>query len=492
MIRKLILVLALIPVGVFTVAPGNRARAKPSKPDKVAQLGAPLAKLVTRANARGFSRVEAAPGNTVFSPAGELHALAPVALGAAGETRARLESEYGFPSADSELAAAVTGYFAEANRDAARYSSQTGFLLSGDFPPRAGFVENLKKLPGTELISTQASSGFLFGLIGGSDGFATGQAAVSDWLKRKSRLKLSEGEVGSLLPRSCAADSTWVFSSLNANYFKGEWLLRFEPSLTTARPFHADSSTRDVATMQMECDGIIAGDMLWLEPASYTAGVRQTTHRPRWGTLDNDVPASPFHQYLKLRFNDRRHAMIILLPKWNKASGESPLAALTALEGKLHGRALADTVEKICDDGECATVNVRLPKFSLRSTHDLAPDSTIVSAVANPWVADFSPMSAAVEGDWLKRKNVVLGSARQICEIEVHEDGAKAASVTVEHGVSIGCAAGAGPDMIYDFIADHPFLFALVDEQTGAVIFLGRVTELPECPAKSRKPNRAR
>jgi serpin B len=51
--------------------------------------------------------------------------------------------------------------------------------------------------------------------------------------------------------------------------------------------------------------------------------------------------------------------------------------------------------------------------------------------------------------------------------VEVNEEGTEAAGAT---GVTIGVTS-VGPM----FVADHPFLFLILDRVTGSILFLGRV-----------------
>lgn len=56
--------------------------------------------------------------------------------------------------------------------------------------------------------------------------------------------------------------------------------------------------------------------------------------------------------------------------------------------------------------------------------------------------------------------------------IEVNEEGSEAAAVT---SVEEQCTS-AGPQV--SFIADRPFIFAIADEDTDTVLFLGKVVRL--------------
>jgi serpin B len=62
---------------------------------------------------------------------------------------------------------------------------------------------------------------------------------------------------------------------------------------------------------------------------------------------------------------------------------------------------------------------------------------------------------------------------RQATYIDVSEEGTEAAAVT-----SIGIqATSVHVGGIVPFVADHPFLAVLRDDRTGAILFIGQVTD---------------
>nr|XP_011460895.1 PREDICTED: serpin-ZX-like [Fragaria vesca subsp. vesca] len=57
--------------------------------------------------------------------------------------------------------------------------------------------------------------------------------------------------------------------------------------------------------------------------------------------------------------------------------------------------------------------------------------------------------------------------------IEIDEDGTEASAVTVS--VLYGSGGGPPPPPEVDFVADHPFMFLIKEDSTGAVLFMGHV-----------------
>ncbi|XP_047087914.1 putative serpin-Z8 [Lolium rigidum] len=60
--------------------------------------------------------------------------------------------------------------------------------------------------------------------------------------------------------------------------------------------------------------------------------------------------------------------------------------------------------------------------------------------------------------------------------IEVNEEGTKAAAVTIASAPGGGGGRPRPPPLV-DFVADHPFAYFVVEEETGAVVFAGHVLD---------------
>jgi len=60
--------------------------------------------------------------------------------------------------------------------------------------------------------------------------------------------------------------------------------------------------------------------------------------------------------------------------------------------------------------------------------------------------------------------------------VEVHEEGTEAAAATAVVAPTMAAWPPA-PDQMPIFRADHPFLFAIRDRKSGAILFLGRVVD---------------
>ena len=108
------------------------------------------------------------------------------------------------------------------------------------------------------------------------------------------------------------------------------------------------------------------------------------------------------------------------------------------------------------------TVDLKLPRFDIESDMDLndvLKEIGIKSMFAN---ADFSNMT---------EQAVYISLVKQVANISVDEAGTEAASVSV--AAFDGAAPGGEAPTFIPFYADHPFIFAITENTTGAILFLG-------------------
>ncbi|XP_074287490.1 serpin-Z2B-like [Silene latifolia] len=84
---------------------------------------------------------------------------------------------------------------------------------------------------------------------------------------------------------------------------------------------------------------------------------------------------------------------------------------------------------------------------------------------------DFSGMTDVVEP-------IYVSDISQKCFVETNERGTKAAAVT-RCRIFIGCAPGSyrPPPPPINFVADHPFMFVIREDVSGAVLFVGTVLD---------------
>ena len=163
------------------------------------------------------------------------------------------------------------------------------------------------------------------------------------------------------------------------------------------------------------------------------------------------------HEVLILPYRGGDLAMAILLPK--------TVDGLAAVEAALEPGAFWAALRS----AKRADVDVAIPKFRIESFFDLK-DSLLAMGLKDAFSetkADFSGMTG--------KKDLYVGLVVHKSFVAVDEKGTEAAAATVVLMWDKGM-----PQKEKEFIADHPFLFAIVDLKTETVLFLGRVAN----PAK--------
>ena len=111
--------------------------------------------------------------------------------------------------------------------------------------------------------------------------------------------------------------------------------------------------------------------------------------------------------------------------------------------------------------------DVKLPRFKLdyESTLNQAHSNLGMDVAFTPR-ADFSGMRA--------ERDLFISEVKHKAIVEVNEEGTEAAAVT---SVGLTVFGTADPPQRFTFIADRPFLMAIRDAQTGAILFMGAVIE---------------
>lgn len=241
---------------------------------------------------------------------------------------------------------------------------------------------------------------------------------INKWVAGKTADKIPE----LLKPRVLDASTTLVLC--NAIYFKGDWAKQFDTKATHPADFF-----------------VTPGHPVRAQMMSQKAKLRSAS-------LDGFTA-------FELRYQGGALSMVVLLPEAKDG--------LDALEAKLDGAALASWLTKLDQVPEAEAI-VQLPKFKLSSRLDLAQT---LSAMGMPLAfdgrADFSGMDGT--------RNLFISGVVHQAVVEVNERGTEAAAATAV--VMTRKAAQRVPM----FQADHPFIFLIRENQTGNVLFLGRVVD---------------
>ncbi len=280
--------------------------------------------------------------------------------------------------------------------------------------------------------------------------------AINAWVKEQTA-----GRIPQLLsPADITALTRLVL--VNAMYLKAGWEAPFIETLTAPASFtRLDGSTVQVPTMHT-----MGGEGGGMRPIPYASGTG-------WQAVELRYRGGP-------GFDDAPLAMTLVLPQ-DLASFERHLTAAqleritTALEAQ---RASFDTFMQCPwapeDAPRCYPYALRLslPRFSIETRADLkAPLQALGMPLAfDAAGADFSGIHVPQgEADRLFVSQVVHQA-----NIDVDEQGTEAAAATAVIG---GTGGGPGAAREITLRLDRPFLFFVRDLATGAVLFMGRVTD---------------
>jgi serine protease inhibitor len=207
----------------------------------------------------------------------------------------------------------------------------------------------------------------------------------------------------------------------NTLYFKGKWTTAFDPSRTDTGAFTLGDGSEVTADLMHQ-----AGTLPYLE---------STFNGSRF-------------QAIRLPYGEGRLSMLIVLPQAGTPIG--PFIAGVTLEDLSHWIAgLQPTA-----------VSIALPRFSAQYSENLVSAlSALGMGVAFvPGEADFAALAP----------RAYVSSVVHSTVVEVDEAGTTAAAATV---ITVGATIALPQPII--MVMDHPFFYAIEDDATGELLFIG-------------------
>jgi serpin B len=237
--------------------------------------------------------------------------------------------------------------------------------------------------------------------------------AINAWVEAQT-----EGQIPTLVAPESLVNA--ALALVNAVYFAGTWDAPFHAGLTRDAGFHLlDGSVVQVPTMQST------------EGAGYAQGAG-------WAAVSLD-------------YVGRELSMLIVVPD-----------DLAAYEAQHAADLFADPLAGV---QPVAEVVLSLPRFGAQTTAPVGQaleDLGMVASMAPG--ADFSGLTA---------EGVHIGDVVHEAVIGVDESGTEAAAASAVI-VDVDTAGSSAPPVVN---VDRPFLFAIVDGPTGALLFQGRITD---------------
>lgn len=254
-----------------------------------------------------------------------------------------------------------------------------------------------------------------------------GEVASVDFQKAKPQAvdqinAWTKKHTGGMIPEILKAndvDSSTALVLTNALYFQGFWPTEFDPKKTVNRPFILlNGETIEVPTM-------IKNDNYFM-------------------AKNNDI------QMAGLTYRDSSLELLILMPTDTNNFGKF-VATLT--NEKIQGLVAAQQQTKL---------TLFLPKFSITSSYDSLKSNLEALGIHKVFSA------TAELGKINDKAPLYLSKVLQKAIIEVDEKGTKAAAVTA----GIVAVRASLPALLQ---VNHPFVFALYDQKSKNVIFMGQV-----------------
>jgi serpin B len=372
---------------------------------------APLAKA---SNAFGFAlygKVRTGDGNLAMSPASISSAVAMAYGGARGVTATEIRKVLHFTG---EPSAVMTGW-----------GRLQQALSSPDRPMVLNVANRLFGAKGFEfqkdyLDRTRVAFGAELDRLDFEHAPGPSTKHINDWVEEQTQHRIKD-----LIAMPLSPNTRLVL--VNAIYFLAKW----------ASPFHKEATS--------EQDFTLASGAKKKAPMMHQRGSFRYAH----------VAGAAL---LELPYKEDVASMVVVLP--DRADG------LPAIEASLD----AAKLESWRAQETSQEVAVTLPKFRIEPEPlDLGTvlQGLGVRAAFDPVHADFTGIAAPPD----PRDRLHIDAAVHKAFVKVDEEGTEAAAAT-----ALMMAGAGGPlHKPIEFVADHPFFFAIVDRGTGLILFDGRL-----------------
>lgn len=345
-------------------------------------------------------------------------ALAMAYAGAKGDTAAQMKTMLGFTGDD----AATHVAFNALDLDLDKRGTEELAPDEGGDPFELSVVNQAWGRVGFEFLETYLDllalnygAGMrLLDFVGDPDG---SRVTINEWVEDETHERIVD-----LLPEGSISAATALVLT-NVIYFKASWLKKFDKGDTVDDEFTRLDDTTVAVKMMSKYD------------------------EARHGVGDG-------YEYLEVPYVGEKVAMALILPDAGR---------FDEVEAALDGPAFGGMIE----DAVASTGTLRLPRFTFGFDSALN-DSLKALGMTNAFgagSADFSGIDGAPG-------NLFISLVQHKSFVAVDEDGTEAAAAT-----AVVMDETSGPADTYDLTFDRPFLFAIIDRPTGAVLFLGRVLD---------------
>lgn len=244
---------------------------------------------------------------------------------------------------------------------------------------------------------------------------------INNWVK-----EATEDKIDKIVDAPLNPDLVAIL--INAIYFKGNWKYELAKEQTEQRPFHLeDGTTKNISLMKL------TKKLPYLENKEFQA--------------------------VSLPYGDDEMSMKVFLPKENVQVDEFR-KILTH-----------DNWKKWSSEFQEKEGTVLLPKFQLE--YEILLNNALkklgMTTAFDSKHANFKKMITEEERLW-------IDMVKQKTFIDVNEEGTEAAAVTSAEMVTESFS----PDGKFQMEVNRPFFFAITDEKTGTILFIGTISNPQE------------
>ncbi|XP_026377120.1 serpin-ZXA-like [Papaver somniferum] len=268
------------------------------------------------------------------------------------------------------------------------------------------------------------------------------QNTVNTWVQEETN-----GLIKNLIPADAVNEHTKILLA-NALYFKGRWnrYNQFDPALTKKSKFYLldGETTVQVPFMSSKKRQYIT--------CYDTFRVLKLPYRCSGTNKDASGPS---------------FSMYIILPEQRDGLGELITKVNSNPDGFLNSYVQAD--QSLVKTGK-----FKVPKF--RIFFDFEASRVLQElGIAFPFDESKAESTEMVntDGSSGEYNKLHVSNVFHKCFVEIDEEGTEAAASTVACGPLMGSNEPTPPPA--DFVADHPFIFIIREEESGVVLFMGHV-----------------
>lgn len=238
-------------------------------------------------------------------------------------------------------------------------------------------------------------------------------AQINNWVSQNTA-----GKIPQIIDQ---IDPAQVLFLINAVYFKGDWTVPFNPDETREQAFQLpDGSTKQQPMMSQQ------GNYAYYETDQFQA--------------------------VSLPYGDRRFSMYIFLPR--------PESSLTTFQQTLS----AENWESWMNQFSRRQGSIQLPKFTIEY-------ETSLNKALQALGMEVAFAAGRAEFANLSDRETVISEVKHKTFLEVNETGTEAAAST-----SVGVAlTSLDPNPPFQMRVDRPFFYAIRENQTGTLLFMGAV-----------------